>query len=260
MPGSGHIRRGICLVLLGICGTVFFVWAVDQLLSQPQGPNAGIWVSIGLVASFMPLVAAGINFWQGSQANKMYRDETSLARWTLSHAERQAYVKATHDANKPSLGVLLGISAFLVVIAFVLKQTAFQNAGWGVFMLCLLTIMAIMLYVAFVIPWLQKRRMQSDSPDVVIGLHGAVLPGQYVRWNRRQLGMIAARLGAVSLVREGGRDVLTVVYHTLSRAGYMEQRCRIPVPNGKRAEATQAGRKIAEASGVDFCNETKAPL
>jgi len=189
----------------------------------------------------------------------MYRDGASLARWTLSQAERQAYAKATHGANKPAPGVVFGVSAFLIVIAFVLKQTAFQSMGWGVFMLSLLTIMAVMLYVAYVIPWLQKRRAQSDSPDVVIGLHGAVLPGQYVTWNMRQLGMVSARLGSVSLVREDGRDVLIVAYQTLSNSGYTDKDCRIPVPIGKRPEAAQAGRKIAEAGGVDFFDETKAP-
>jgi len=242
-----------------MCGTALLVWAAVQYFTEPQSPDFSFLLAISTVLSFLPLIAAGINFWQGSSANKLYRDGASLARWTLSQAERQVYVTATHGANKPGFGVLFGVSALLIAIAFVLKQTAFQSMGWGVFMLGLLTIMAVGLYVAFVIPWLQKRRMQSDSPDVVIGLHSAVLPGQYVAWNMRQLGMVSTRLSAVFLVREGGRDVLTVVYHTLSRAGYIEQRCHIPVPSGKRAEAVDAGRKIAEASGVDFSDETKAP-
>ena len=71
-------------------------------------------------------------------------------------------------------------------------------------------------------------------------------------WNKRQLGMVIARVGAVSLVREGDEDVLIVLYEWLERNGFVERTCRIPVPNGKRAEAADAGQKIAEAGGVKF--------
>ena len=255
MPGSGHRRRGFGLLVFGICGTVLLIWAC----TQSRNPQFELFLLIGVCTSVPPLTIACINFWQGAQADKLYRDKDSLARWTLSQTDQQANADAVYQGEKSNLGVMLIVGAILIALAFAFKMTAFQGMGWDVFLLFLLGIVALILYIALVIPWLKKRRMQSDSPDVVIGLYGAVLPGQYVLWNKRQLGMVAARLGAVSLVRQGDGDVLIVEYETLARSGYVKQSCRIPVPDGKREEAAQAGRKIAEASGVDFCDETKAP-
>jgi hypothetical protein len=259
MPGSGHTRRGIWLLLLGVCGTALLVWTVISVTTQTKGPYTDLLFIIGGITGILPLTVAGINFWQGAQANKLYRDEAALARWTLSQAEQQANAEAVYQGEKPTHAVLFGANAILIALSFVVKLTAFQNMGWGPFILILLGLMAIILYIWFVIPRLKRRRMRSDSPDVVIGLRGAVLPGQYVLWNKRQAGMVAARLNAVSLVREGGGDVLIVGYETLARGGYVKESCRIPVPDGNRAEAAQAGRKIAETGRVKFRNETETP-
>ena len=259
MPGDGHIRRGIGLLLVGVCGMALFVWSVISIVTQNKGPYTDGLMIIGGIAGFLPLTIAGVNFFQGTQANKLYRDGAALARWTLSQAEQRENAETVHTAEKPTHAVLFGASAFLIAISVTVKQTAYQSMAWGPFLLILLGFMAIILYIAFVIPWLKKRRMLSDAPDVVIGLNGAVLPGQFVIWNRRQAGMVAALLSAVSLTREGDGDVLTVMYKTLARSGFMNESCRIPVPDGKRAEAAQAGRKIAKAGGVEFRDETEAP-
>ena len=122
MPGSGHIRRGICLLLLGVSGTVLFVWAIISTFTQTKGPYTDFLMIIGGATSILPLTAAGINFGQGAQANKLYRDEAALARWTLSQAEQQENAEAVYQGGKSSrsAGVVLGAGAFLAVCAFIL--------------------------------------------------------------------------------------------------------------------------------------------
>lgn len=253
MPGSGHRRRGVVLLMLGIGGTVFLIWAC----TQSQSSSFELLLLFGICVSVPALTISCTNFWQGAQADKLYRSEESLARWTLSYEERQMNAETAYQSEKPSLAVGIIVYGVLVLIGFVFKLIAFQSMNWNLFLLCMLGLAAIVLYFAVVIPWLQRRRMRRDPPDVVIGLYGATLPGQHVLWNRRQLGVVIARVRSVSLVRERDGDVLIVLYEWLERHGFVERSCRIPVPDGKRVEAADAGRKIAEAGGVVFRDETE---
>lgn len=162
--------------------------------------------------------------------------------------------EAVYTGEKSLLGALLG-GGLLVGIAFAFKLIAPQIMEWSVFLFIILGLLALVLFVALGLPWLTKRRICRDPPHVAIGLYSAALPGQYVIWHRRQLGMMAERATAVILERDDAGDALTLRYEVMKQSGYEQQSCRIPVPDGKRAEAEDAGRKIAEACGVEFCDK-----
>lgn len=173
------------------------------------------------------------------------------ARWTLTPQAQDAHAKAVYTGEKSLLGALIG-GGLLVCIALAFKLLAPQAMEWSVFLLIILGLLALVLFVALGLPWLTKRRIRRDPPHVAIGLYSATL---LVIWHRRQMGMMAERAIAVALEQGDAGDALTIKYEVMKQGGYVKQSCRIPVPDGKRAEAEDAGRKIAEACGVEFHNK-----
>jgi len=214
---------------------------------------------VGVAGSIPPLTFAGICFWLGFEADKLFKDGGALAHWKLSGTQQQVNADVVYAAEKQNRIWAAVTFAILTLIAFALKLTVYRDMAWGLWLLCMLVLMAVCAYVAFVIPWLRRRRMLRDSPDVVIGLYSAVLPGQYVMWNRRSMGMVSSRVLAVTLAREDNEDILTVAYETLQSGRiFVEHSCRIPIPAGNLTQAAQAGQKIAEAGKVTFENRLAA--
>ncbi len=254
LPGSGHRRRALGFFLVSAAGIALLVRTIVRFPVHGEE-----WLlTLGIFLSIPPLTWGGITLWMGAKADKLYRDGGTLARWTLTPETQDAHAEAVYEKEKELRGAALAIGGALVALAFVFKLTLFGDMTWEVFMLLMAVLLALLLFVAFGMPWLAKRQMRRDPPEVAIGLYSAALPGQFVIWNMRQMGMVTARVISVTLAKDYAGNALTVRYESFVRTGYQAHDCRIPVPEGKLAEAAEAGRKIAEAGGAEFRDEIPA--
>lgn len=250
MPGRNYRQRAFGFFLAAALGTGLLVLAIARFPEHEE-----MWLLVVGVFASVPMWTLGcVSLWTAVGVDTLHRKGGALARWTLTPQAQDAHAEAVYTGEKSLPGALIG-GGLLVCIALAFKLLAPQAMEWSVFLLIMLGLLALVLFVALGLPWLTKRRIRRDPPHVAIGLYSAALPGQYVIWHRRQMGMMAERVIAVALEQDDAGDALTIKYEVMKQGGYVKRSCHIPVPDGKRAEAEDAGRKIAEACGIEFHNK-----
>lgn len=249
MPGRRYRQTALGFFFAAAAGTGLLILAIARFREHEE-----TWLLLVGIFASVPMWTLGCaSLWTAAGINTLHKKGSALAHWTLTPQAQEAHAEAVYTREKSLLGALIG-GGLLAGIAFVFKLVAPQAMEWSVFLFIMLGLLALLLFVALGLPWLTKRRIRRDPPHAAIGLYSAALPGQYVIWHRRQMGMVAERATAVILEQDAAGDALTIQYEVMRQNGYEKRSCRIPVPDGKRAEAEGIGRKIAEACGVEFRN------
>ena len=244
-----HRSRAFVYFLVAVVGTALLVWACTQRPLSELLLLAGIFFSV-------PMWTLGcVSLWQASAIDKLMKPGNALASWSLSLVQQEAHAQVVYEKEKSQRVGAVIAGGLLFTVALVMKFTTLRDMDWGLFLVCMLGVAAILTYVALVMPWMDRWQSRGDAGDVVIGPCSAVIPGKYVIWHRRQLGMIAEQATAVNLTRDGAGDALMVHYKKKTRYSYTRETCRIPVPDGKQEEAAQVGREIAKACNVIFSDE-----
>ncbi len=175
-----------------------------------------------------------------------------VARWTLTDAEKDCYLKETFAAETgdPKKTLLTGG----IVLAFILgmaKWTFPNELTVGPLLLSGAGISLALALFAFGLPRLRHRRMRDASPDICIGVYGAYAFGRFLAWNGTFLGLRYAFLRDIRLEPFGDQHLLMFHYAQWSAQTLVVTNIlRLPVPDNRLAEAQKAARHVAHANGL----------
>lgn len=240
LPGSKNIiARSTAAtgtkVFMGIfaAGTVvillpFFSEGVTSF--PPFVVIGGFIVILGLIGLFM-------FGYQIIAANALINGKQLIAHWTFDPEQWRIFTEKEYRTEKNEKCLILVVISGIILLVGGIFWLIMRDTAAGIVFLILLGVIAILAFVAFIVPWLTYRRNLKQTGDIYIGKNCLYLNGAIHTWS-----FAGARFEDAKLVLKPSPLIhVTYTYWTSAgRSFYFYRQAatvRIPVPQGKLEEA-----------------------
>jgi len=194
--------------------------------------------AISVVSSFLAfaaLLVIGIYVQRAKQFDAILHGDNQLASWQCSASLWQHFVeedfKAEAAAKRSLYFYVSAIAAVVGLLMFVLTSEA-------LFLLIIVTIIAVLAIPATLVPIMRSRKLRHSGPTVIIGRKGLIVGRMFHYW-----GHLGARLESVDIEIVNELRVISVQYSYPGRNGRQTETARVPVPDDKEE---LAGRIVFE--------------
>jgi len=174
--------------------------------------------------------------------SRILKADNVLAHWTYDPAEWNEYAEKQYVEEKKEKSVLFYvISAFALFFGIVFFLIDNENGLWVLVLMLLL--IGVIAFTAWFTAWYNHRQNLKYLGETYITADSIYINRQLHTW--RGLG---AKLESVDLDKHKAHAMLTMVYSAPTRTGFENYTVRIPVPQGKEAEAEQIYQKLQQYS------------
>jgi len=181
----------------------------------------------------MSLIVILIYRSRAKQLDKILSGEGRIAVWTYSPGEWMRFIAEDFEAEKKAKRFLFFlISAIAVVIGIILlivvKDVLILFISLG--------IIPLVAVPAFLAPRMRYKKLLKSEAKALIAEKGIIVGKMFHLWVN-----LGASLDEVKINSESEPDMIEFTYSMPTRNGRDVQVARVPVPKGKREEATKIG-------------------
>lgn len=223
------------LTVLG-AGMVAAPFVLGEAL-EPMGDARFAMVFVGVILAPSFFISAFLFRRRNRVRTRLRAGRDLLAHWTYSAAEWQAFAGEEARRQASGKGMLLGITAAIMLVVTVGFTALNRQAG---------PFVGLVLLVVWIACWLAarasmkscSRRAAGPVPEARIGPDGLLLGDEFHLW-RGWGGRLEGCKG-----EEGMPAVLAITYSMPGRNQRLETTVRVPVPAGREAEAAQVAQRL----------------
>lgn len=223
-------------IIWGIITSVAIFAVFAPHIFGMDGMGGGFAIStVSVIVAITGIIVCIIYIRRADALEKLLNGENLLAHWTYTPEEWQRYTDqefSTQRKEKWALFFVIAIISLVVGIAFFIFD---PKAGLWVFV-SMLALVALIAFMAWFSAWQNLRLNKKYPGEAYISNDAVYLNRQFHTWKG-----FGARLESVSLVNNGGQQMLSFKYSVPSRNGRQRQTVRVPVPRGLE----KASAKIA---------------
>jgi len=228
------VRLWVILLL-----TFVFLIFLPSLIGL-DGMDGGF--AIGFVSFFMGIVSLVVIFIYTSRARQLdsiLSGEGRLAVWHYQPDEWKRFVERDFAEQKIVNRSIFYLIAGISIVVGILLTIVYQDILMAEIILGLIAFLAI---IAFITPYFRLNKLRKSTQLVIISEKGAVIGKMVHLWEK-----LGASLDKVSWNDQNpGTVMIEFTYSMPSRNGRDQQVARVPVPEGKKAEARQVFDHFAE--------------
>lgn len=200
----------------------------------------GFIVILGIIGLFMfgyQLIAA----------NGLINGKQLLAHWTFDPEQWRMFTEKEYSTEKNEKRLMLLVVSVIILIVGAIFWLIMRDKAAGIVFLVLLGVIAIIAFVAVIVPWLTYRRNLKQTGDIYIGKNCLYLNGAIHTWS-----FAGARLEDIKLILKPSPMInVTYTYWTSTGRYFFFYRqaatVRIPIPEGKLEEAENVVRQLKPA-------------
>ncbi|MFH2059408.1 MAG: hypothetical protein ABIJ59_10975 [Pseudomonadota bacterium] len=190
----------------------------------------GFIVILGIIGLFM-------FGYQIIAANGLINGKHLIAHWTFDPEQWRIFTEKEYSTEKNEKRLMLLVVSAIILVVGAIFWLIMQDKAAGIVFLVLLGVIAIIAFVAVIVPWLTYRRNLKQTGDIYIGKNCLYLNGAIHTWS-----FAGARLEDVKLILKPSPMInATYTYWTSAGRYFFFYRqaatVRIPVPQGKLEEA-----------------------
>jgi hypothetical protein len=176
---------------------------------------------------------------RASALDKILYGKDLLARWTYSAEEWKKYSEDEYKRERGEKQALFIIVAVIAAVAGVIFVIVDRGKAGLIVLACMGGLIALIAFVAYFTPWYTRWQNLKYPGEVLIAPNGAYFSRQLHLWDQ-----FGARLVKVEL-HDKKQQYIEFTYEAPTRTGMQEYNARVPVPQGKEAEARALVEKFA---------------
>ncbi len=202
-------------------------------------------VFVGGFLSIVGAIAFILFFLYFNGLRKILDGRDLLASWTFGRTEWESYVKWEYDHEKSGKRKLfILVSAIIVLVGLGFRLFAEDEDAANIVLLVLAGLIALLWFVALVLPKFNHFRKLKRAGEVFVGKSGVYIGGSFHLWK-----FPGSRLESVEY-EEGSAPRLNFVYSYVMLAGRSLNAIRqfvafsVPIPEGNEHEARQLPKKF----------------
>ncbi|MBU1196624.1 MAG: hypothetical protein KKE62_10795 [Proteobacteria bacterium] len=228
----GIFTAGTTVMLLPF----FYGWIND---SPPFVFVGGFIVILGIIGLFM-------FGYQMIAAYALINGKQLIAHWTFDPEQWRIFTEKEYSTEKNEKRLMLVVISGIILLVGGIFWLIMRDKAAGIVFLVLLGVIAIIAFVAVIVPWLTYRRNLKQTGDIYIGKNCLYLNGAIHTWS-----FAGARLEDAKLVLKPSPLInITYTYWTSAGRNFYFYRqaatVRVPVPEGKREEARAVVNQLEE--------------
>lgn len=207
-------------------------------------------IMVGLLLGITFFIFFFVFLKQAKLLEGMFNNRDLLAHWTFASTEQLEKAEAAYKERMARNKVMIFVMTFFFVVigGFFLLFAFDDMEEAGLFFIIFFGVLVLLYIVAFAAPRIMYHRMKKALPEVFVGPYSAWVMGEYTQWKAPMTTIMGVNL----LHDESGDVVIAVNFEILQRYGPQLEECRIPVPDGKEAEAINVAQKIADVNNVEY--------
>lgn len=178
-----------------LCSVIFFVIMLIPFMEN--NPISGIW-AIAFFEFFLAVSSLVVAVMYKSRANKLDRllsGDRLLAQWTLTKEDKKKYADFLFE-NKSSKNKLL----FFIMLAFIILIFGLfiifmdDNEARLYMFIVMVVLITVLGVVAFMMPYVLKRKSLNADGHVLIGSKYAYVNGYFHNWDFLLSGLEEAKV------------------------------------------------------------------
>ncbi|MDO8671378.1 MAG: hypothetical protein Q7O66_08095 [Dehalococcoidia bacterium] len=162
--------------------------------------------------------------------SKLMRDQGELAHWKYEARLWRHYVKAEFKENIAGYAALFKILAAVSLLIGIVFAVIDREAGLFVLLL-MLALIALMGFLAFVVPGVNNAILKSHPGEAVITNKSVYIGGRLHSWGLPGFALVGATL------HNGRHTHVEICYEYPSSPKPQIEEVRVPVPPGREDEA-----------------------
>lgn len=201
--------------------------------------------ALGFVSFFMVIMSVIIIFIYRSRARQLdsiLSGEGQIAVWFYQPDEWTRFVEGDFAEDKKVKKAIFYIISGVSVVVGILLTIRFQDILIAEIILGLIAFVAV---IAFVAPYFRLKKLRKSKAQALIADKGVIVGRMFHLWVK-----LGASLDGVRWNDDNpGTRMIEFTYSMPTRNGRDQQIARVPVPEGKDAEARQVFDYFAKITG-----------